>query len=64
MICSEINAYFAVKFRNENPFPSAQNPQKAILCCVDICVIFGKFEPRFVFKIVKTLRRLILTDIR
>ena len=36
MFCLEINAYFAVKFRYENPFTSAQNLRKAVLCCVNI----------------------------
>ena len=36
MVCSEINAYFAVKLRYENPFASAQNLRKAVLCCLDI----------------------------
>ena len=36
MFCLEINAYFAVKFRYENPFASAQNLRKAVLCCKDI----------------------------
>ena len=57
MFCLEINAYFAVKFRYENPFASAQNLRKDY-------VIFGKFEPRLVLKIIKTLRRLILPDRR
>ena len=35
MFCSEINTYFAVKFRYENQFTSAQNLQKAVLCCLD-----------------------------
>ena len=36
MFCLEINAYFAAKFRYENPFASAQNLRRAVLCCVDI----------------------------
>ena len=36
MFCSEINPYFAVKFRCENPFASAQSLRKAVLCCLDI----------------------------
>ena len=36
MFSSEINAYFAVEFRYENPFASAQNLRKAGLCCLDI----------------------------
>ena len=36
MFCLEINAYFAVKFPYENPFASAKNLQKAVLCCVKI----------------------------
>ena len=36
MFCLEITAFFAVKFRYENPFASAQNLRKAFLCCVDI----------------------------
>ena len=36
MFWLEIKAYFAVKFRYENPFASAQNLRKADLCCVDI----------------------------
>ena len=36
MFCLEINAYFALKFRYENPFASAQNLRKAVLCRLDI----------------------------
>ena len=36
MFYSEINAYFAVKFRYDNPLASAQNLRKAVLCCLDI----------------------------
>ena len=36
MFCSEITTYFAVKFRCENEFASAQNLRKAVLCCLDI----------------------------
>ena len=36
MFCLEIKAYFAVKFRYENPFASAQNLRKVDLCCADI----------------------------
>ena len=36
MFCLEINDYFAVKFRYENPLASTQNLRKTVLCCVDI----------------------------
>ena len=36
MFCLEIYAYFPVNFRYENPFASAQNLRKAVLCCKDI----------------------------
>ena len=50
MFYSEINAYFAVKFRYENPFASAQNLRKAVLYVVLTSgyVIFWKFEPRLI----------------
>ena len=40
MFFLEISAYFAVKFRYENPFASAQKLPKAVLCCVDIPTSF------------------------
>ena len=45
MFCLEINAYFAVKFRYENPFASAQNLRKAVLCCVNIRMLRQRIEP-------------------